>query len=204
MHARHLEKYLSTYYSPNTHLTGEALGLFYLGTQFPFFKRAPNWKQKGEEILFADLDRQILDDGGYFEQSTWYHRYTTDFYLQFLILKSLNGKRDEKFLNEKLNKKLQLLLDFMMQITRPNGTTPLIGDDDGGGCLPLGNSRSDDFLACLSTGAVLFDRRDYKFVAGNFRCSKVLSTGRNPCQSMQREITWPTPRKKNGCDNSLN
>src|SRR5262249_206166 len=32
LHARHLETYLSTYFSPNTHLTGEALGLFYLGT----------------------------------------------------------------------------------------------------------------------------------------------------------------------------
>ncbi|MEP6637462.1 MAG: heparinase II/III family protein, partial [Acidobacteriota bacterium] len=30
LNARHLETYLSTYFSPNTHLTGEALGLFYL------------------------------------------------------------------------------------------------------------------------------------------------------------------------------
>ena len=37
LQGRHIEKYLSTYYSPNTHLTGEALGLYYLGTQFPFF-----------------------------------------------------------------------------------------------------------------------------------------------------------------------
>ncbi|NJM52023.1 MAG: hypothetical protein HC846_00725 [Blastocatellia bacterium] len=41
VHGRHLEKYLSTYYSPNTHLTGEALGLYYLGTQLPF-SNAPN------------------------------------------------------------------------------------------------------------------------------------------------------------------
>ena len=33
--ARHVERYLSTYFSPNTHLTGEALGLLYIGTQFP-------------------------------------------------------------------------------------------------------------------------------------------------------------------------
>src|SRR5215813_10738339 len=30
-HGRHIEKYLSYYFSPNTHLTGEALGMFYLG-----------------------------------------------------------------------------------------------------------------------------------------------------------------------------
>ena len=39
LNARHLESYLSTYFSPNTHLTGEALGLFYLGTLLPEFKR---------------------------------------------------------------------------------------------------------------------------------------------------------------------
>jgi hypothetical protein len=32
---RHIESYLSTYFSPNTHLTGEALGLYYLGTCLP-------------------------------------------------------------------------------------------------------------------------------------------------------------------------
>ena len=40
LHARHLETYLSTYFSPNTHLTGEALGLFYLGLMLPEFRRA--------------------------------------------------------------------------------------------------------------------------------------------------------------------
>ena len=131
-HGRHLEKYLSTYYSPNTHLTGEALGLYYLGTQFPFFKRAEHWQKLGEDILFAELDRQILPDGGYFEQTTWYHRYTTDFYTHFLILKTLNNGKSQKHLQEKLTTKIQSLFNFLMYLTRPDGTTPLIGDDDGG------------------------------------------------------------------------
>ena len=41
--ARHLESYLSTYFSPNTHLTGEALGLFYLGTLLPEFEESSRW-----------------------------------------------------------------------------------------------------------------------------------------------------------------
>src|SRR5206468_3292666 len=35
-HAAHVERYLSRTFSPNTHLTGEALGLFYAGTLFPW------------------------------------------------------------------------------------------------------------------------------------------------------------------------
>ncbi len=167
LHGRHIEKYLSTYYSPNTHLTGEALGLYYLGTQFPFFKRAEHWRKTGEEILFTELDRQILSDGVYFEQTTWYQRYTADFYTHFLILKTLADEKTPPLLQEKLAGKMQKILDFLMYITRPDSTTPLIGDDDGGRALPLSCSRPDDFRACLSTGAVLFERNDYKFVAGS-------------------------------------
>lgn len=167
VHGKHIEKYLSTYYSPNTHLTGEALGLYYLGTQLPFFKQAKHWRELGQEILFAELDRQILPDGIYFEQSTWYQRYTADFYTQFLILKTLNGEKTSENLQTKLAAKLQSALDFLMYITRPDGTTPIIGDDDGGRCLPHGNTPENDFRACLATGSVLFERGDYKFVAGD-------------------------------------
>jgi len=167
VHARHIEKYLSTYYSPNTNLTGEALGLYYLGTQLSFFNRAEHWRKTGADILFAELDRQILPDGVFFEQSTWFQRYTIDFYLQFLILKALSGDEIAPELQKKLESKIQKMLDFMMYVARPDGTTPLIGDDDGGHTLPNGSSESNDFRAVLSTGAVLFGRGDYKFAAGD-------------------------------------
>ena len=165
LHGRHIEKYLSTFYSPNTHLTGEALGLYYLGTQLPFFERAAHWREMGESILFDELDRQISDDGVYFEQSTWYQRYTTDFYTHFLILKTLAEDGTSPRKQEKLATKLQAALDFLMYITRPDGTTPVIGDDDGGRMLPLSVARADDFRGSLAAGAVLFSRGDYKFVA---------------------------------------
>ena len=44
----------------------------------------------GEDILFSEIEKQIHEDGVYFEQSTWYHRYTVDIYSQFMILKSLD------------------------------------------------------------------------------------------------------------------
>lgn len=173
LHGRHIEKYLSTYYSPNTHLTGEALGLYYLGTQLKFFTRSAHWRRLGEEILMGELDRQFYTDGVYFEQTTWYQRYTVDFYTHFLILKTLNERsigggddgETDKNAQQKLRSRLQQQLDFLMYITRPDGSTPLIGDDDGGRSLPLGNGETDDFRHVLATGAILFGRGDYKFVA---------------------------------------
>ena len=195
LHGRHLEKYLSTYYSPNTHLTGEALGLYYLGTQVPFLKAAKNWTETGEKILFAELDRQILADGVYFEQSTWYQRYTTDFYTHFFILQTLNGAANDKNLQNKLDDKLQLMTDFLMFVTRPDGTTPLIGDDDGGKLLPhSSDTKSDDFRAVLSTNAVLFERGDYKFVAGNFAEETLWLLGANGAESY-KILTAHRPEK---------
>ena len=169
LHGRHLEKYLSTYYSPNTHLTGEALGLYYLGTQLEIFERARHWRALGEEILFSELDRQIQADGVYFEQSTWYQRYTADFYMHFLILKTFDTDDTDRKLQEKLESKLQRLHDFLMHVTQPDGTTPLVGDDDGGRSLPLSAAAPADFRGALSTAAIVFGRGDYKHVAGEFR-----------------------------------
>ncbi|CDM66250.1 heparinase II/III family protein [Pyrinomonas methylaliphatogenes] len=162
LHGRHIETYLSTYFSPNTHLTGEALGLFYLGTLLPEFSCAARWKAKGEAILMRELDRHVRPDGVYFEQSSYYHRYTTDFYTHFLLLKKRNGEKVPAILEEKLT----ALLDHLMAITRPDGTTPLFGDDDGGRLLILDQRAPDDFRSALSNGAAIFGRGDYKFVAG--------------------------------------
>ncbi|HEX8163309.1 MAG TPA: alginate lyase family protein [Pyrinomonadaceae bacterium] len=162
LHARHLETYLSTYFSPNTHLSGEALGLFYLGTALPELLDAARWRARGRQILRATLDRHVRADGVYFEQSSYYHRYATDFYTHFLVLAGVGGDAPDGALRQKLAS----LLDHLMWITRPDGTSPLFGDDDGGRLVMLDERASNDFRAPLSTGAALCARGDYKHVAG--------------------------------------
>ena len=159
--ARHLESYLSTYFSPNTHLTGEALGLFYLGTLLPEFKEAKRWQQLGSRILVDQLPVHVSSDGVYFEQSSYYHRYTTDFYLHLVLLSRAN----DLAVPAQVEQSLKLLLDHLMYITRPDGTTPLFGDDDGGRLVMLDTRAANDFRGTVATGAVVFDRGDYKFVA---------------------------------------
>lgn len=162
LHARHLEQYLSTYSSPNTHLTGEALGLFYLGVALPEFLRAKRWRTTGLAILNDAIKKQVRDDGVYFEQSTYYHRYTTDFYLHLMIL----SRRKEVEFDPETKRRLEQMLNHLLYIARPDGTTPLIGDDDGGRLVPLGACPRDDFRATLGTGAVMFGRPDLKWGAG--------------------------------------
>lgn len=161
LHARHLETYLSTYFSPNTHLTGEALGLYYLGTLWPEFRAAARWRAQGRRILLAELDRHVRPDGVYFEQSSYYQRYTADFYTHLYLLSEANGEP----LDDRLKQKLLALLDHLMFITKPDGTTPLFGDDDGGRLVQMDERAANDFRATLSNGAALFARSDYKYVA---------------------------------------
>jgi len=161
-HGRHIETYLSTYSSPNTHLTGEALGLYYLGSCLPEFPQAARWRTLGEKTLLAELDRHVRPDGVYFEQSSYYHRYTVDFYTHFYVLARQHGS-----VFASVSDKLQQLLDHLMYIARPDGTTPFFGDDDGGKLLKFEKREPGDFRAALSNGAALFNRSDYKFVAGD-------------------------------------
>ena len=161
-HATHIERYLSYYFSPNTHLTGEALGLFYAGIVFPDFTRAAQWRSLGRDILENEINRQVADDGIYFERSTCYQRYTIDIYLHFMIL----ARRSGIAVSPQLTDAVRKMVDALIALRQPDGTMPSIGDADGGLLLPLGSSRSDDYRATFSTAAVVFDEPRFGWAAG--------------------------------------
>jgi hypothetical protein len=159
---RHISTYLSTYSSPNTHLTGEALGLYQIGRFLSEFDEARSWKTLGYEILLRALDFQIRADGVYCEQATHYHRYTTDFYTTLLVLRTLDGEPVDPIHLEKLNQ----LFDHLMYVMQPNGELPLLGDDDGGLLHFIGGSAYPDIRPTMAVGAALLKRGDLKFVSG--------------------------------------
>jgi hypothetical protein len=154
--ASHVEKYLSRYFSPNTHLTGEALGLFYAGTVFPELGRARLWRERGARILVEECTRQVFADGVYFEQSTCYQRYTVEIVLHFLIL----GARAGISVPSAVSERAQAMLDFLLAVRFPCGQVPSIGDADGGWLLPLTHRAPDDLRGVFSTAAALFGRAD--------------------------------------------
>lgn len=160
-HATHVERYLSYYFAPNTHLTGEALGLFYAGVLFHEIRSADHWRDLGAEILIEQSERQILGDGVYFEQATCYQRYTAEIYLHFLILATRNGIEIPTTVQDRV----QRLLDFLVAIRLPNRSLPQIGDADGGWLLPLTLRAPDDLRGIFSTAAAFFGRSDYAWAA---------------------------------------
>ena len=162
LHARHVETYLSTYFSPNTHLTGEALGLYYLGTLLPEFRRAADWRTQGKRILVTELQRHVKPGRRLFRTVELLSPLYDRLLAHLTILGRLNGEP----VGAELEGKYAALLDHLMHLTRPDGTTPFFGDDDGGRLVFLDERPANDFRAALSTGAVVLDRADYKYVAG--------------------------------------
>jgi uncharacterized heparinase superfamily protein len=159
--AVHIERHLSRYFSPNTHLTGEALGLFYAGLLFPDSSGADRWRTLGSRLLVQESARQVLEDGVYFEQSTSYQCYTVEIYLHFLVL----ARRSGLAVPAEVGARIQRLLDFLLFVRRPDGRLPAIGDADGGRLLPLAPRAPDDARGLFAVGAALFARSDYAWAA---------------------------------------
>ncbi len=158
----YIESYPSYYFAPNTHLTGEGLGLLYLGTAFPWLTGASRWRELGLRILSDQLTRQVQADGVYFEQASYYHRYTTDFYIHMMLLARAGGLS----LAPAVEKTLARLLDHLLWITRPDGLSTLYGDDDGGRLLALHPRDPADFRDTLQIGAALHGEGKWKWAGG--------------------------------------
>lgn len=188
-HASHIERYLSIYYSPNTHLTGEALGLFYAGILFPEISGAARWRALGRKILLEQLERQTFDDGVYFEQSLHYQCYTIEIYLHFMILSQKNGEE----LPESFCTRLQSMLDFVLDMRRPDGTLPSVGDSDGGRLFSVLNRNPGDASALFSIAAVLFEREDYAWAAGGSTPELICLMGASALYSLMAMKQKPPP-----------
>ncbi len=160
-HAAHIERYLSSHSSPNTHLTGEALGLFYAGVTFPEGKSARRWRTLGRNILEDQIEQQVFPDGVYFEQATAYQIYTIEIYLHYLILSSRNHLPVSPFVGVSV----QRMLDVLLALRRPDGGIPAIGDQDGGSLLPLSPRAPTDARGIFATAAGFFGRSDFAWAA---------------------------------------
>jgi len=134
-HGRYLERNISVYFSPNTHLLGEALALHALGVLLPGLPGADHWRTVGRRVVREEMAHQVRADGGHFEQSAYYHVYALDMFLLHALLEEppadyLDG--------------LRRMGIFLAALLGDTGRIPLLGDDDGGRLFhPYG--RRDEF-----------------------------------------------------------
>jgi hypothetical protein len=137
--------HLSRYFSPNTHLFGEAYALYLAGVLFSEFSDAPVWEKLGHDTMLAELDRQFTVDGMHAELSTAYHGYAVEFLLSIVAL----CRQRNISLAKRFYERLKQGAGILAVLQRPDGTWPHIGDEDGGRLFFLSRVPASDFRPLL-------------------------------------------------------
>jgi hypothetical protein len=153
-----IERNLSFYFSPNTHLLGEALALYIAGRVLPELAASGRRETTGRRVLLDQIDRQIAADGGHVERSTHYHRYTLDFYLLALAVARITHDPAAT----RFDKAVGRLAFAARLLADDRGRLPRIGDDDAGALIPICGRPTDDVRDSLAIAGALTARADLR------------------------------------------
>jgi hypothetical protein len=146
------------------HYLADGVGLIFLGTFFRDSAGGPQWLRAGRDIVVPEIFNQITEDGVDFEMSTAYHRLVFEGFCTAYVLLRHGGVPvpDEAW------QRLARMCEFVQAYLKPDGSIPLIGDADDGRMQQLGTQPINEHRYMLSTGAVLFERADFKASARRY------------------------------------
>jgi hypothetical protein len=144
----------------SNHYISDLVGLVYLGFLLPELKEAQTWRNFGLRELESEIMKQVYPDGVDFEASTNYHRLATELFLSATMLAQKNGFT---FSPEYLTR-LERMIEAIGILIRPDGTTPIIGDQDNGRLhrLKVWENPSQEwinFRPIYAVGVVWFEKR---------------------------------------------
>lgn len=123
-----IRHFLSRYSSAGNHLFGELCGLWVTCQVFDFGKEGANWSEHSHGELEKELKKQVFSDGVGKEQAIYYHLWILDYAL-FLYTA---GQRVKRPFSQDFKKRIELMAEFVREVTPKNGTPPQIGDADDG------------------------------------------------------------------------
>ena len=147
----HIAGNLSRYFSPNTHLSGEALALYAVSLALPELRESAARAALGRDVMLDEGRRQILADGGHVERSTHYHRYSTDFYLLAAIVAMRTGDSAAADLRAAAHAQAGVL----RTLSDEAGHLQTIGDDDGGQLFAMCGTAPSDVRTTLAIAAAV-------------------------------------------------
>lgn len=162
-HAHFIRGHFSRFSSANNHLIGEAAGLFVATAAWPYWNDFARWQEVAQDILQQEALTQNAPDGVNREQAISYQQFVLD----FLLISALAGRARGVEFPAAYWHRMEAMLEYLASIMDSGGHVPMIGDADDGYAVRL--SQDEHFCpyrSLLATGAVLFQRGDFKFKAG--------------------------------------
>ncbi len=176
LHGRFIFKNLENegQYNGN-HYLSDLTGLIWLGIYFGDFiveddekeNNPKDWLEFGIMEFENEMKNEVNEDGTNYEASTSYHGLVTEL---FLITTILCNKNNIHFSKEYMQR-LEKMCEFIMDITKPNGLSPIIGDADDGRLLIVSNYGSwekRDFRHILAVAGEYFDRDDFRYAGRDY------------------------------------
>ena len=156
---------LSKYSSANNHLIGEAAGLVITALTFPEFKNSDKWLNKGREILFKEMLKQVSGDGVGREQAFHYQVFIMEL---FILAGVLLAKNDIEIPVNVLDRFFRMN-EFIMNLMNKNGKVAEFGDSDNGKAIRLSSGGFNFYASLLTSASILSGREDFKGKSSGFK-----------------------------------
>jgi hypothetical protein len=162
-HAQFVRGYFSLHSSANNHLIGEAAGLFIAALTWPHWPSVRSWLPAARAILEREALLQNAPDGVNREQAVSYQQFVLD----FLLLPLLAGKANGQPFSAAYESRIVAMLEYLGSVMDVRGNVPMFGDADDGAVAGLAQGGDfSPYRSLLATGAVLFQREDFRLKAG--------------------------------------
>ena len=162
-HTHFIRGNFSRFSSANNHLIGEAAGFFIATITWPFWNEFSEWQRQAKGILEEEVLLQNAADGVNREQAISYQQFVLD----FLIIAGLAGHVNNSEFSEDYWKRIETMLEYLASIMNVAGNVPMIGDADDGYVVKLSQEQNFcPYRSLLATGAIIFNRSDFKKKAG--------------------------------------
>jgi len=121
--------------SANNHLVGEASGLYIAASYFSQFKQSEQWQQASKQVLETQVVAQSFSDGGSREHAFSYQFFVFQLYFFAYQVGQWSGDNFSQIFQDRL-KKIAL---FIADIAEAGEQFPMLGDQDDGYALDLGD-----------------------------------------------------------------
>ena len=144
LHCRDVNGKFSQGTSANNHLVGEAAGVYIAACYFPMLADARQWQKKSKAVLEKEIQAQTFSDG-----CTKEHAFSYQFFVfQFYLFTALSGKWSDDDFSPDYWQTLNRLSQFIATIAEGGKHYPMLGDQDDGYVLDLGDHVHDINALC--------------------------------------------------------
>jgi hypothetical protein len=164
-HCHFIARNLSRHSSANNHLFGELTGLLLGALAWPRWPESRRWRDLARAGLETQAVTQNGADGVNREQAFWYHHEVAD----MMLLALLHGRANGVHFSRRYALRLEAMLEFIASVMDAGGQVPMVGDADDAVMVRFSREAGfSPYRSLLATGAVLFERGDFKAAAGAF------------------------------------